>query len=442
MRSTDLGAALGAYEALMEVSRSDIRYVQEAAAEALGACAVVADPAGLHFGTLSDSDLPLARTIRLTGPPLAVGVTASQSAAWISVDVDPPEVRVSIDPTETGRLVGTVTLTGATGHVVIPVTAEITSTSAAVPEEPGGAAPVPASPAPAPHPEATTTGPTPDAAAPPAGAQAGAPSAAIDTRPEAAAAPRPYWKLSGITALVSGSLMLLCIPLAQQYGDSTAEKDPTTAITLLYLGVTVIVLGCLTLRARWRTHGLAAVMGASPVGIVVAFDMVNILDDLGNQELGAGFWCGFVAPIVLLAAGVLALAGARLETDARVAALTRRDWACWCVLVLAVVGALPFVWTAKDLYSDRTGLAAQELCVAVLAVLVPLAAVLSRPVLLGRWMLIGWCLACVAPVLATWLAAQREGSSAPGMWLALLTLGAMAVLAPLMHPARRVGTAR
>ena len=40
MRSTDLGAALGAYEALMEVSRSDIRYVQEAAAEALGACAV------------------------------------------------------------------------------------------------------------------------------------------------------------------------------------------------------------------------------------------------------------------------------------------------------------------------------------------------------------------------------------------------------------------
>ena len=51
------------------------------------------------------------------------------------------------------------------------------------------------------------------------------------------------------------------------------------------------------------------------MGTVVAFDMVNTLDELGLAGLDVGFWVGFVAPIVLLVAGGLAVAGARRESD-------------------------------------------------------------------------------------------------------------------------------
>ena len=139
MASPDLGAALGAYEALVEVSRSDIRYVQEAASEALGDAAVSPQPTELDFGTVSTTNLPVTtKTIRLAGPPLAGAVTVSQSEAWVTATVDPPEVHVSMDTVKTGRLSGTVTLTGPTGEVVVPVTAEV------VADEAGTAAPAPA----------------------------------------------------------------------------------------------------------------------------------------------------------------------------------------------------------------------------------------------------------------------------------------------------------
>ncbi len=146
MSSADLGAALGAYQALVEVSRSDIRYVQEAASEALAIAVPTPHPAEVNFGTVVDSDVPVTKSIRLAGPPLAVAVTVSQSEAWVTLSVRPPEVQVSLDTTTSGFLAGTVTLTGPTGHVVIPVSAQIAAATAAP-------APVPApAPAPEPHP--------------------------------------------------------------------------------------------------------------------------------------------------------------------------------------------------------------------------------------------------------------------------------------------------
>ena len=75
---------------------------------------------------------------------------------------------------------------------------------------------------------------------------------------------------------------------------------------------------------------------------------------------------------------------------------------------------------------------------AVLALWVPVSAVFARPALLGRWALIGWCLACVAPVLAIWLVWEEENSTSRGMWFVLLTLVAMGGLAPLVHRDRKV----
>ena len=84
--------------------------------------------------------------------------------------------------------------------------------------------------------------------------------------------------------------------LPQQYGISTVDKDPIKATYLLCLGLVVLSLGSLTLTARWRIHGLGGVIGAASVSTVVAFDMVNTLDDSGSSYLGLGFWAGFVAP--------------------------------------------------------------------------------------------------------------------------------------------------
>jgi hypothetical protein len=477
--SPDLSGAFGAFEALLEVSRSDIRYVQEAASEALGGAAISPDPPELQFGTVALTELPVVKTIRLAGPPLAGAVTVAPSEAWLTASVEPAEVHVSVSTITTGRLSGTLTLTGPTGEVVVPVTAEVVPTrtapgearednephaaldtpirSVAPPAEAAPTSPLPievaraaapplaAAPVPADGVGLPLAGDTPgpltpatqESAQPPAGAERETPSHG----PPAASAPtsRQYWKLSGITAVVSGLLMLLCIVLPQQWDTATVDRDPIKATYLLYLGLVAIVVGVLALRARWRIQGLGAVIGASTIGTAVAFDMLNTLDRLGIEGLDVGFWVGLVAPIVLLAAGALAAAGARRESDLAFAALSRSDWASWCVLALALAGALTLLPSALETYSSEPGWGLQGLWVAVLAVWVPLAAVLARPVLLGRWMLIGWSLACVAPVLATWLSWQEYDSTAHGMWFVLLTLAAMVGLAPMVHRDRAQG---
>jgi hypothetical protein len=473
MASADASAALGAYQALIEVSRSDIRYVQEAAAEALGGAAVSPHPAELHFGNVSTPALPVTKTIRLGGPPLAAAVTVAQTEAWLTASVEPPEVTVSIDTVKTGHLSGSVTLAGPTGHVVIPVTAEVVAAESVTAA--AGPAPVVA-PLPAadrqesvpPALGAGTRGPSPPAepslaAVPLRGGTSGPPesveaepaevrttqqleepaASGTSARQEAPApgAPtgpgsssRQYWKRSGITALVSAGLMLLCIVLPQVGEEETYKWDGIKAIYLLYLGLVVLGLGTLALRARWRIQGLGGLIGASTIGTVVAFDMLNTFGyRLEGADLGLGFFVGFVAPFVLIAAGILAVVAARRESDLGFAAVSRSDWAAWAVIALAAAGAVTVLPSALETYASYKGWGLQGLWVAVLTLWVPVAAVLARPVVLGRWMLLGWCLGCVAPVVATWLAWDDYDETSHGMWFVMLTLIAMAGLAPMVH---------
>lgn len=271
----------------------------------------------------------------------------------------------------------------------------------------------------------------------PQGSRQSPPEAHAPPRTAPAPPKRARWKSSGIAALASSVLMLLCIVLPQQYGTSTIDADPIKATYLLCLGLVVLSLGSLTLTARWRIHGLGGVIGAACVSTVVAFDMVNTLDRIGFSELGPGFWAGFVAPLVLLAAGVLAVAAARHESDAGFAALHVSDWTSWAVLVLAVAAVLILIPAAIDTYSSYPGWGLQGIWLAVLAVAVPLMALLIRPVLLGRWLLMGWAFACATLVLATWMSWERYDGSSHGMWFVMLTLAAIACLAPLIHRSRK-----
>ena len=396
-------------------------------------------------------------------------MTVSQSEAWITASVEPPEVHVSVETATTGPLRGTLTLTGPTGEVGVPVTAEVVAATATPDQTPPDQQPPDSPVRETARPVEHATDDTGRAESPPPAESGGgksstppmplsgdtsgeetpatmAPSEAgsvVNEAPEAGApvgsAPRPRqeWKLSGITALVSGALMLLSTVLPQNYGSSITEYLPFTVAYLLpYLGFVLLGLGTSALLPRWRIRGLGALIGASIIGTVMVVDVVNTLHDLGTDGLEVGFWVFFVAPFLLLAAGALALAGVRREADVSFVAFSRSDWASWLVVALAVAGALTIVPLALDTYSNYLGWGLQALWVAVLAVWVPGVAVLIRPVLLGRWALVGWCLAAVTPVLAGWLYWEDQDSTSHGMWFVLLTLIAMAGLTPWLHRER------
>ena len=144
--------------------------------------------------------------------------------------------------------------------------------------------------------------------------------------------------------------------------------------------------------------GLGALIGASTIGTVVALDMLNTFSyRLQDADLGLGFFAGFVAPFVLIAAGALAVVAARRESDVGFAALSRSDWAAWSVLVLAAAGALTLVAAALETYPASGVGPSGALGGRPRNVGAAWRAVLARPVLLGRWMLIGWCLGVRRP---------------------------------------------
>lgn len=202
-------------------------------------------------------------------------------------------------------------------------------------------------------------------------------------------------------------------------GAPTFEADPIKATYQFYLGLIIVGMGVLALRAQWRNQGLGALIGAWAVGTVVLFDMVNTFQGIGSAGAGGAFLPGFAAPLVLLAAGGFAVTEIRRGSGLKFAAFSLSDRARLLVLAAAVLGALVLLRLALDQYSDdQPGWGLLGLWLAILALWVPVAAVLARPVVLGRWMLIGWSLGCAAPVLGMWLYWEGYNGDSQGLWFA------------------------
>jgi DnaJ-class molecular chaperone len=125
LASDNLPAALGAYEALTEVVRTDIEYVASFAAAALLDAAVRPSENALHFGRVTRDDLPLRRTIQLLGPPIARKCAVVPSAEWIRVERRADDLTVTVDTVRSGPLRGRVTLNGPTGEAAIEVDLEL-----------------------------------------------------------------------------------------------------------------------------------------------------------------------------------------------------------------------------------------------------------------------------------------------------------------------------
>jgi hypothetical protein len=121
LASDNLPAAAGAYEALAELARNDVRTVAEPAAAALSQAAVHPEETELHFGQLKQGSAPQHRTIRLLGPPIARACVPHPSDDWIHLDETAEGFDVSVDTTGTGTLRGTLDLKGPTGQAVIAI---------------------------------------------------------------------------------------------------------------------------------------------------------------------------------------------------------------------------------------------------------------------------------------------------------------------------------
>ncbi|HSK56889.1 MAG TPA: caspase family protein [Jiangellales bacterium] len=123
--SDDLPTAAGAYEALTDVARTDVRHVAAAAEAALGDVVLSVEPREVDLGRVAVGGSPPARTLRLLGPALARTCTYEASDRRVRVEEVSEGLRLSLDTSRTGPVEATVTLTGPTGQVVVAVAGEV-----------------------------------------------------------------------------------------------------------------------------------------------------------------------------------------------------------------------------------------------------------------------------------------------------------------------------
>ena len=125
LASEDLPVAAGAYEALAELARTDIRYVADLAAAALDRAAVRPEETELDFGEQRRGSVPPHRFVRLLGPPIARACAPRASHDWIHVTETAEGFDVSLDTSGSGTLHGRVDLKGPTGEAVIAIDVEL-----------------------------------------------------------------------------------------------------------------------------------------------------------------------------------------------------------------------------------------------------------------------------------------------------------------------------
>ena len=125
LASEELPVAAGAYEALAELARTDIRYVADQAAAALSQVAVRPEETELHFGKQRQGSAPPHHMVKLLGPPIARACSPRVSDDWIRANETTDGVDIWVDTTRTGTLRGSLGLKGPTGEATIAVDVEL-----------------------------------------------------------------------------------------------------------------------------------------------------------------------------------------------------------------------------------------------------------------------------------------------------------------------------
>jgi len=147
--SDDLPVAVGAYEALAELARTDIRSVADPAAAAVREAALHPARSELHFGRVEQGSPSPHHTVELLGPPVARACAPHPSHDWILVNQTSQGLDISIDTTRKGILHGSLGLKGPTGEAAVAIDVDLTPPqpqAALTPrgEQPGRQRPAPA----------------------------------------------------------------------------------------------------------------------------------------------------------------------------------------------------------------------------------------------------------------------------------------------------------
>ncbi len=413
----DVAVAVGAHDALSDLVRTDIRYVADAAAEALDAAALRVEEAELAFGEVGVGDEAMPRDLRLSGPPFARACTFSASEQWIRLDVTDTGVRVSVVPSEPGPLHGSVTVTGPAGEVVVAVTGVATSVARPSTGEAPSADRV--------------VGQAPGAAR----VEDHRPTQRHPVRPALASPVSVTVERRAMTeaglSLGGGAAMVVGVYLPFQWGSTVGEQAAYAVGSFWLVGALAMAGGWLRLAratATWVGPGvqLSAGSGATwGLALLIAYPPSQ-----GVDGLGTGFSVEVVAHLLVAAAAVLVALRLTRAADPTRAVSLPRDWVHWSVVVLASASAVLLVITALRVSEVGAALGATGVWAAVLAAAVPIRALWLRPRLLGGAVLVAWLVCGVALFVAYRVMLDYFGDHVP-IDLFLITVVALAVLAPV-----------
>jgi hypothetical protein len=201
--SDNLPAAVGAYEALLEMARTDIRYVAGPAEAALHEAALRPSETDLRFEAVPKGAAQPHRAVRLLGPPIARACTPHASDGWIHVEETAEGFDVSIDTAQAGTLNGTINLKGPTGELVVAVSAPIIPKETPPPDRQSTEVPTPLLVGPPPGRPAPVATTSPEQAPATRATTPVKPSQASQGREPAGASPRPVQTPSTMPAVGS-----------------------------------------------------------------------------------------------------------------------------------------------------------------------------------------------------------------------------------------------
>jgi hypothetical protein len=416
LASDDLAVAAGAYDALTDIARNDIKYVADAAAAATDAAALRIPESALHFGQLVEGE-SAERTIHLNGPPLARTCTVEASHSWIRTEEVDDGVRVSIDTSRPGRLQGHVAIKGPTGEATVDVDVEIVTAAVA-----SGGEHEPAAPQPVGQPPIKPT-------VPPVESPTVDPLVKPDPPTETAArsAPRRDRRrdVAGVGAIASALLLFLSGFTNYMWGAHISDW-PDVLILVLLSALVAFAGGVLMFVPRTRSlFGPGFVQGAAAIAAYGFVANIAVVLYAEPDEVNGAFWLITLGELLLITAGIVALLSVRHDVHVGSSPHGRLQW---LVGVLGVLMALVLVFRAVNYGATQSGhIATPSVLMALLAVAVLWVAAVVVPRLFGTALLAGWLAGGIALVVHYGTLDEQlydaGADSGPTVLLALLLLG-------------------
>ena len=470
---SDLGVALGAFEALQSVARGDIRAVSDDATAIISSVAPRVQPETINFGAFEPGDrVTLERTLQVIGVPLARAVHVD-AAPPLSATVEGDTITVTFSPG--GRsFAGTVTVGGVTGSVSVAVTAQLRTSQPALGWS-HEADPDPASPSvealdvasdggPGPVPERVSTSTSDSTAEPPPEPphhldevlvgrrivpSSDAPKAADEASRTASSNTREAPSLDslrersavvralGWLVLGSGLLVVVSLFLPWVAGDSSTNRESNDVAVALIVGALMVASG-VTLVSRVVEVAAAAGLAAATAATAVP-SLVKLFGPNENGDFpapGTGWYAAAAAGVLVLGgcSTAVALLGARVRLH--LGPFAWRDPGTLVGLGAATLAVVLFANYAR--YLGEVGADFWQnlgYLWVILSIAVPLVGLALRPRPAGRGLLAGWGVATLAFCVPEWILLVNHDLTPEGM--PILVLMGVTMIAAALFVGRR-----